>query len=227
MIEKIVCLSDTHTRTNFEIPEGDLIIHSGDATFSGDYKEVYEFAKWYGSLPHQYKIFVAGNHDFGFEKQYDIYSSLIRENGIIYLQDQRTEIERIKIYGSPWQPEFNNWAFNLSRYEGELTRKWAMIPDDTQILITHGPPKGILDRTAGYEIMTPSGMDDIVPPENVGCWDLRERVRRLKDLRLHAFGHIHHSYGIEKIEGVIFANSSICNEQYKPLNPPIVIDWPY
>lgn len=223
---KIVCLSDTHTRTDFQIPDGDILIHSGDATFTGNYKEVYEFSGWYSSLPHRYKIFTAGNHDWGFQKQPEVFRSMMKDSGIIYLEDSEIEIEGIKIYGSPWQPEFNSWAFNLSRYDGELAEKWSKIPDDTQILITHGPPKGILDRTLGYEEITPSGMSSYDPPRHVGCYDLFDRIYQLKSLRLHIFGHIHAAYGVEKVGNVTYANSSICNEKYKAINKPHVFDWP-
>lgn len=220
---KIVAMSDTHTRTRFNVPDGDILIHSGDATFRGDYDEIWDFAKWYSEFPHKYKIFVAGNHDWGFQKKPEIFHPMMKDNGIIYLQDDLVEIEGLKIYGSPWQPEFCSWAFNLSRYEGELTRKWAQIPDDTHILVTHGPPKGILDRTAEHSYLTPTG-EAYSAPEHVGCWDLRERIRSLKKLKLHVMGHIHHSYGKEIVDGVVFANSSVCNERYEAVNPPIVID---
>lgn len=222
---KIVSISDTHTRTNFKIPDGDIIIHAGDATFRGDYAEISEFVRWYSKLPHRIKIFVAGNHDWGFQKQPEVFRNMMKENGIIYLEDSAIEIEGIKIYGSPWQPEFNNWAFNLSTFEGELARKWSMIPDDTDILITHGPPKGIGDRTEGYENVTPYSID-IIPPKHVGCFDLLDRISQLKELRYHICGHIHSGYGIQKRRGVTFLNSSICNERYKPINKPHVFDWP-
>lgn len=222
---KIICISDTHTRTSFEIPHGDILIHAGDATFRGDYAQVWEFAKWYGKLSHSKKIFIAGNHDWGFERQPEVFRSMMEDNGIIYLEDSAVEIERIKIYGSPYSPEFCGWAFGYSRHDGESIRKWSQIPDDTQILVTHGPPKGILDLTAGYEEITPSGIGRYSPPEHAGCFDLRERVRGLKNLKIHCFGHVHSGYGMTEIDGVTYVNASICNEQYKPINAPVVIDW--
>lgn len=216
-------MSDTHTRTDFVVPDGDILIHAGDATFSGNYAELWEFAKWYSNLPHQYKILISGNHDWGFQRQPEIFEPMMKEHGIIYLRDFQTEIEGFRIYGSPWQPEFGGWAWNLSRYEGELAHKWAMISDDTQILITHGPPKGILDRTAGYENVLPWGID-YEPPKHVGCWDLRERVKKLPKLLLHCFGHIHAAYGQEVVDGVRFVNASTCTEKYQATNPPIVVD---
>lgn len=224
MSKKLVLMSDSHTRTDFEVPDGDVLIHAGDATFSGNYAEVWEFAKWYGQFPHAKKIFCAGNHDWGFERQPEIFESMIKDNGIIYLRDSAVEIEGIKIYGSPYSPEFMGWAFPVNRYDGEAQRKWSQIPDDTQVLITHGPPKGVLDLTVGYQEMTPSGIGRYSPPEHVGCWDLRERVKNLKALKLHVFGHIHHSYGKEVIDRVVYCNASVCNEQYRAVNPLIVID---
>lgn len=222
---RLVLLSDTHTRNNFEVPDGDILIHAGDATFQGNYAEVFDFARWYSKFPHEYKLFVAGNHDWGFQRQPEIFRGMIQDVGIIYLEDSRIEIEKIKIYGSPYSPEFCNWAFGYSRYDGESIRKWAMIPDDTQILITHGPPKGIGDRTLPYECVTPYGIE-YEPPRHVGCHDLLNRINELKDLRLHVCGHIHAAYGVTKIGNVTYANASICRENYRPDNAPIVIDWP-
>jgi Icc-related predicted phosphoesterase len=121
-------------------------------------------------------------------------------------------IDGLKIYGSPWQPRFFDWAFNLNRGP-EMAEKWKLIPDETNILITHGPPNGILD-----EVPRAYGS------ENAGCEELRKRIQDLPDLKLHVFGHIHCGYGMHKEAGVTFINASNCDESYKPSQPPIVID---
>lgn len=205
---KIVCLSDTHNyNEQIPVPDGDILIHAGDATIHGTIDEIVFFNEWFASLPHRYKIFVAGNHDWLFETNPRLARSLLGDN-IIYLQDSFVEIERLKIYGAPWQPWFFDWAFNLRR-GAEIAEKWKLIPDDTGILITHGPPHGILDRT-------PSG-------DLAGCEELLKRVEAIKP-KLHIFGHIHCSYGtIEKFD-VKFVNASNCDESYNPINPPIIID---
>ena len=205
---RIVCLSDTHNcNEEIDVPDGDLLIHSGDATISGTTLEVQRFIDWYSSLPHRSKILIAGNHDWAFQLQPEAAVAAIPEN-VIYLRDSSTEIDGLKIYGSPWQPRFFDWAFNLDRGP-EMAEKWKLIPDDTDILITHGPPNGILDRT-------PAG-------DNAGCEELRKRVEKIRP-KLHVFGHIHMGYGRTHRFGVTFVNACICDEAYRPSNPPIVID---
>lgn len=220
---KVVCISDTHLQHDFQVPEGDLLLHAGDATWIGSLPEVNKFAEWFSAFPHKHKIFVAGNHDWGFEKEPALFRQLLESRGITYLEDSGIEIDGFKIWGSPWQPEFNHWAFNLSRYEGELAEKWAMIPEDTDILVTHCPPRHILDKTMAYESVMPDGIR-YDPPRHVGCNELRTRLPDLGDLKLHVFGHIHAAYGMDILAGTCFVNASICNEKYKPVNAPMVIE---
>ncbi len=211
---KIVCISDTHNcNGQISVPDGDILIHSGDATISGTIEEIVLFNNWFANLPHHYKIFVAGNHDWLFETNNRFARNLL-DKSIIYLQDSAVEIEGLKIYGSPFQPRFFDWAFNLMR-GAELAEKWKLIPDDTDILITHGPPNGILDEVPRRNFI-----------ENTGCEELRMRVEelRLKNLKLHIFGHIHCGYRTTKKFGVKFVNASNCDESYEPTNPPIVVE---
>lgn len=213
---KIVCLSDTHNcNEQIDVPDGDILLHAGDATINGTQYEVEAFLSWYSSLPHKYKIFVAGNHDWLYETENHIAKLMTAKFNIKYLQDSFVEIEGLKIYGSPWQPRFFDWAFNLSR-GAELAEKWKLIPLDTDILITHGPPHGILDEVPRkYWI------------ENTGCEELRKRVETLAEfgkLKLHLFGHIHCGYGQDEQFGVKFVNASTCDEEYKPTQPPIVLE---
>jgi len=212
---RVVCISDTHNcNEEIVVPDGDLLIHAGDATTVGSVEQLRAFNRWFASLPHERKIFVAGNHDWMFERDNDLARRLL-DSSIVYLQDSSAEIDGLKIYGSPWQPRFFDWAFNLNRGY-ELAEKWGMIPDDIDILITHGPPNGILD------LVPRKGWD-----ENTGCEELRKRVEQIAAfgrLKLHAFGHIHCGYGVHEEFGVKFVNASTCNEQYNPTQPPIVID---
>lgn len=206
---RIVCLSDTHNCTKeISVPDGDILIHAGDATIQGTIDEIVFFNEWFSRLPHLYKIFVAGNHDWLFETNPKLAESLI-DSKIFYLRDSMIEIENLKIYGSPWQPRFFDWAFNLNR-GAEMAEKWKLIPDHVDVLITHGPPNGILDET-------PRG-------DCAGCEELRKRVEEIRP-RLHVFGHIHFGYGKLKKFGVEFANASVCDENYFPLNPPLVFDF--
>jgi len=212
---RIVCISDTHNcNEQITVPDGDLLIHAGDATSIGTEDEIKRFNTWFSGLPHRRKIFIAGNHDWLFEKNNECARGLL-DGSITYLQDLSVVIDGLKIYGSPWQPRFFDWAFNLNRGT-EMAEKWKLIPDDIDILITHGPPSGILD-----EVPRKWGI------ENTGCEELRKRVDDLLmsgRLKLHVFGHIHCGYGKLERNGVVHVNASTCDEGYDPTQPPIVID---
>lgn len=206
---KIVCISDTHCQLDkVKVPKGDLLIHAGDLTFQGKHDEVLKELKIIGSLPHKHKVLICGNHDWLGEWNPELMKSLCTDLGITYLNEESVVIDSIKIYGAPHQPEFCNWAFNVPRGK-ELAKIWSKIPDDTNILVTHGPPYGILD-------VAPRG-------EHVGCVDLLARIHNLPDLTHHIFGHIHCEYGTRTIGQVTYVNASTCTEEYKPLNKPIKI----
>jgi len=212
---RIVCVSDTNNCNEaIAVPDGDLIIHAGDATVNGTEAEVDAFIDWFSNLPHERKIFVAGNHDWLFERDELAFKKLL-SRGVIYLRDSEARVRGLKVYGSPWQPRFFDWAFNLNRGD-ELAEKWKLIPDDIDILITHGPPMGILD-----EVPRQWGI------ENTGCEELRRRVAEIAEhgrLKLHVFGHIHCGYGTHEKFGMKFVNASTCDEDYRPTQLPIVVD---
>ena len=235
---RIVCISDTHSlheiMLNYgELPKGDILIHAGDCTNKGSQRDVEEFVNWYKNIQgYDTKIFIAGNHDFAFENHryphhkgdYDWYYNLmdketLSQSDVVYLEDNQCIIDSpefsrpIKFWGSPWQPEFYNWAFNLPRLGDDLKKYWDMIPDDTDVLITHGPPNEARDFVSNWR------QGDV----NVGCELLRYRVDQIKPL-VHVFGHIHGAYGPAYIKDTLFVNASICTEQYTPSNKPIVID---
>lgn len=235
---RIVCISDTHglhkTMENYSsLPQGDVLIHAGDCTNVGKPHEVNEFIEWFmGIKGFDTKIFIAGNHDWAFENhrhphhkgEYGWYYNLINEENlsqsdVTYLEDNQLIIESpefsrpIKFWGSPWQPEFYNWAFNLPRSGDELKKYWDMIPNDTDILITHGPPSEVRDFVSNWRQGNVS----------VGCELLRNRVDEINPL-LHVFGHIHSGYGSAQIKDTLFVNASICTESYKPSNKPIIVD---
>lgn len=208
---KIVCLSDTHNcNEQINVPDGDILIHAGDATIRGTIPEIIAFNRWFSNLPHRIKIFIAGNHDWLFETN-NSYARTLLSPKIIYLQDSFVEIENLKIYGSPWQPRFFDWAFNLMRGT-ELAEKWKLIPADADILITHGPPHGILDEVPRQYWI-----------ENTGCEELRKKVEEIRP-KAHIFGHIHCGYGQKEEFGVKFINASNCDEEYNPTQSPIVFD---
>jgi predicted phosphohydrolase len=208
---RVVCISDTHFMHGeiTSLPVGDVLIHAGDVCAYGLMEEVVRTMHWLARQPHRHKVLIAGNHDWPFELSGDAVRALVPP-GVTYLQDSGVTIEGVRVWGSPWQPEFLGWAFNLPRGDA-LAAVWAQIPADTNVLITHGPPSGILDRVARG-------------PQ--GCEDLTRRVSELPQLGLHVFGHIHEGYGHETQDGVLYVNASMQGELGGALNPPIVVDLP-
>lgn len=206
----MVCISDTHTKlAQIILPEGDLLIHAGDATFRGTIQEISQFNEDLGKIKHLYKhgvIFVPGNHDVLFEKHEYLAKSILTNAKVLI--DDWTIIENKLIYGSPWQPEFNNWSFGLPRDSIKLQDRWDNIPDNADIVITHGPVNDILD--------------ECVDGFRAGCKLLYKRIVQIKP-ELFVSGHIHHSYGMHCFNGTTFINASICQEDYQPLNLPIEI----
>jgi Icc-related predicted phosphoesterase len=204
---KFVVISDTHSlHKHVEVPEGDVLLHAGDFTRKGSLQDLAHFNDWLSRLPHRYKLVIAGNHDFCFER--DAANARKILTAATYLQDSGSVVEGVRIYGSPWQPWFYDWAFNLRRGE-PLRKRWAQIPEDTQILITHGPPLGHGDRTA--------------EGEQVGCEDLLARIQVVQPA-YHLFGHIHEGYGLTHEGATTCINASSCNLAYEAVNPPVVFD---
>jgi predicted phosphodiesterase len=226
---KFVCLSDTHTLTEeLKVPDGDVLIHTGDWSWIGKENEVIDFNNFLGSLPHRHKIVIAGNHEVTFDKyryeplkaewknhlkkDYNVDDMKKLLTNCTYLEDSSCEVYGYKIYGSPWTSQYDGrWAFYLPR-DAELAAKWKLIPDDTDILLTHMPPKGIMDYDLDWN-------------ENIGDEELLKNVKRVKP-KYHIFGHVHEGYGVNEIEGTTFINPGICTYHYKPTNAPIVFELP-
>jgi len=227
---RFVVLSDTHEKQNEikEIPAGDVLLHAGDFTLHCKPEKVVEFNDFLGTLPHKHKIVIAGNHEILFEegfyeRTWQKWRSYLGEHKLsittaevkslltncTFIEDQGVEVMGVKIYGSPWSPECGGWAF------GYLPGKenWTKIPQDTCVLVTHGPPQGILDKS--------------MFGNNTGCPALRFRVHQVKPL-VHIFGHIHETYGVfqpaDNDLRTVFINGSTCNAKYRPTNRPIVFD---
>jgi Icc-related predicted phosphoesterase len=220
MKKRLTFLSDTHTKhdkLNGFLPGGDILLHSGDLTSRGYITEIENFMKWYNNINnYNTKVFIAGNHDFGFQDDNQKLRGLLTGYKTIdYLEDELMMVgedydNMIKIWGSPWQPEFHNWAFNLPRGE-KIKEKWDMIPTNTDILITHGPPFGKLDYVP---------YDNI----NVGCEDLLTRIQELKP-KIHVFGHIHEGYGYVFDGTTHYINAAVLNGRYEFRNKPLTVDW--
>jgi len=215
MNTKITFISDTHNRhKRVTLPGGDILIHSGDISSKGFTHEVEDFLQWFEAQPYDHKIFIAGNHDLSFEDSPAQISLTYTKYKVTYLQDSFTTVNGIKIYGTPWQPEFHNWAFNLPRNGQQLEYRWNLIPNDTDILISHCPPFGILDKVVGTTL-------------SLGCEILRSHVIGRVNPPIHCFGHIHSGRGITRgiteTENTMFINASILNEKYDVHYQPISI----
>ena len=213
---KIVCISDTHNRSNLPaIPECDILLHAGDATMDGKkMDEVVKFANWFGSddIPAKHRVFVPGNHDFLFEENYHLAQEVMGNSAIkpiTVLNQQSVTLEGLNIYGEPRQPWFYGWAFNIQHERMKLV--WDLVPENTHIIVTHGPPHGYGDTT-------------VRDGRSVGCPHQTKQILGSKNLKLVVCGHIHSGYGLYQCGSTIIANASVCNEQYRPVNPPLVIE---
>lgn len=186
---RIVAVADTHLFTDdLTVPDGDMFIHAGDMCRGGTLDELAEAVAWIAALPHRHKVIVAGNHDWAFAREPAAARAMV--STFTYLEDSEAVIDGLRIYGAPWQPAYNDWAFNLPR-GAPLAAVWSRIPRGLDILVTHGPPEGIGDTG-------PVGGRN-------GCADLRARVRDVSP-RLHLFGHIHQDGGLWREGSTTFAN---------------------
>jgi len=229
---KICVISDTHTKhkkfRHIEgIPECDVLVHCGDFTWTGKYWEVNNFMRWFLDQPAKHKILISGNHEETFDRGHKSYNPSAyhlvagcTEENFHYLQDSAVTIDGVKFYGTPWTPRFYDWAFNgipdkdLPYQAGgvSLTEMYSRIHEDTNVLICHGPPYDILDRSENGDVRT-------------GSVEIRRVTQKLLNLRLYLCGHIHESRGVERADGgVTFVNASSLDRSYETLHPPYVIE---
>lgn len=187
---KICAIADLHSNTDLVTPAADVLVVAGDLTYSGTPKEFLKVFQWLTAQPQAHKVIIAGNHDFGLQGKRNrnsihdpLYEAqcidILSGPGIHYLMDSSVTIDGIKFYGSPWQPWFYDWAFNLNRGT-ELKNVWSKIPDDTDVLVVHGPPRNYGDRTTRGE--------------RAGCDDLRNAIEQ-KQPKVVVYGHIHEDIG--------------------------------
>jgi Icc-related predicted phosphoesterase len=221
---KICFISDTHNQhSKVRLESGDIIIHAGDATGMGYEHEIKNFIEWYSKQKYKYKIYVPGNHDIGLEQNYEEYSKWFKDSGIILLNDESVILNgfstedysdyKFKIHGSPITPNFGRWSFMRARGE-QINKHWMKIPKDTDILVTHGPPKFILDEVVRFN------WGDV---DNTGCEMLAHRVTQVQP-KIHVFGHIHEGAGFIIRDDIEYINASQLDERYKKVNEPIYRD---
>eukprot|EP01084_Bolivina_argentea_P279582 477985_1 len=237
-VEKIMCISDTHNIWTKQIdindlPQVDILIHSGDLSMIGDLHELTDWNNWINQYLNVYKkgkyaLVISGNHDLTLHESY--YNNigyknkfvkqkqnttkckqqiLNVENGI-YLQDESITLMNINFYGSPYIPYIGNWAFSKQRGQ-ELKEHWNVLNENIDVLITHGPPYGI---------------GDVVPTHNdahVGDRDLLNKIKEIKP-QYHIFGHIHEGFGIYSTFDLktVFVNAAMLDESYAEIHKPIV-----
>ena len=194
---KLLHISDTHGvhRRLRDLPEADILVHSGDFTMSGSEAETLDFLEWLCNLPYRHKVLVAGNHDAC------LYGATLDglDDNVHYLCDSGVEIEGLKFWGVP--------MFMEDCVSGHQEQLYVAIPDDTDVLVTHTPPYGILDRDGSILY---------------GSRELLEKVRAIRP-RLHLFGHIHRAHGTTNDGMTVFSNAAIMDEGYDSLNEPNVL----
>lgn len=200
---KILHLSDTHGAHHRlgNLPEADVVVHSGDFCMVGEEREALDFLNWFCDLPYRHKIFICGNHDSC------LYDSTIEglDDNIHYLRNSSVQIDGLKFYGVP--------MFIEDCVSSRQARNYAQIHDDTDVLITHSPAFGILD------------LDDGIDGELIhyGSEKILERVMTIRP-RAHLFGHIHRQHGVAVQNGILYSNGAIMNDEYSKLNTPNIIE---
>lgn len=226
---RIVAISDTHTHhMEIEVPHGDVLVHAGDFTYKGRRDEISEFLDWFLNLPHKHKVLIAGNHDIQLDSEKrtagntilavddmdhwiheEFYERIRSKENAHYLENSGVCIEGINFWGSPVTLTFGHgWGFNSD--PDKIGKYWDHIPDNTDVLVTHGPPLEALDQVLpNYEM--------------VGCDKLRDKISQISP-SVHIFGHIHESYGAIKKGNTTYFNASQLNHKYYYTNSAWIID---
>jgi Icc-related predicted phosphoesterase len=219
----IVAVSDLHGQLPATLPECDLLAVAGDICPTSNHDPRYQvewlrgiFTPWIKEQPAKHKVLIAGNHDFIFAGNRRLVPG---DLGCIYLEDSGVELDGLKVWGSPWQPVFHDWAFNAC--EETLKAKWALIPDDTDLLVLHGPPRGYGDLVPPRRI---AEAHEELRPEGIrtGSPSLLQRIKQVKP-RAAVFGHIHEGHGIYDLDGIILANVSMVDGHYRPIHAPTLL----
>ena len=212
---RLVCISDTHgDHEAVSLPAGDVLIHAGDLSAHGRRDETLAFMRWLGSQPFEHILCIAGNHDQFMEADPESAQHFADLHDVTLLNDSGYTVGNTRFWGSPITPRFLDWSF--MRDPGEpIEKHWNMIPLDTDVLITHGPPYGIMDK-----VQRPDGSE-----EKTGCPSLLDFVKRVSPA-FHIFGHIHEGHGSFRQDGITYLNVSTMNHHYRITHAPVVVDLP-
>lgn len=220
---KLVLISDTHNKHQ-EVPkiECDVLVHAGDLTMAGSLHEIQKAGDWIREYPAEFKVVIAGNHDFGFESKKNqaiaalcSYDDNSHDKSVFYLENSAVMLNGVKFYGSPYTPWFYDLAFNSWR-GAEIKKHWDKIPNDTDVLITHGPAFGYCDKVSGSSPgLTTFG--------HAGCKDLLTKIQEVKP-KIHVSGHLHQGRG-ESFDGSTkYYNATVINEKYDVVYDPFVVE---
>lgn len=206
---KIVCVSDLHMATPV-LPKGHLLVCAGDLTSTGTEREIKTMVEWLSSQADSFPagvIFIAGNHDFLFQDEPKLAYAMLTHPKLHYLENSGMHLGNLNFWGSPYTPRFYDWAF--MKHDAVLANMWSQIPRGTDILITHGPARGILDTNKRGD--------------HCGSWSLADVLPRIS-IKYHIFGHIHESNGFKEMGHYTAVNAAIMDHMYSPENPAWVID---
>lgn len=230
---RVVCISDTHGQHEaLDVPDGDVLVFAGDACSAGTPGEWAAFCRWLGALPHAHKVVVPGNHDWPLQPSVPAWGVSARygpatlrharrrveDAGAVLLMDHEATVAGLRVYGSPWVPAFYRWAFNLPRGGAKLAEVWSRVPEGLDVLVTHTPVFGTLDRTDRGE--------------RAGCGRLADRLRQLDGAgagpRFHVHGDIHEAAGVHApplgAVGRTTVNASVLDASYRHAQTPVVLD---
>lgn len=211
---KVVIFSDTHFNpVPISLPECDLALFCGDCSFPGKRQEFESFIDWFEQQPAGQKAMTPGNHDWYCAREPVKAKEYAAAKGVNFLIDEGADLCGLKIWGTPYQPLFCNWAFNVTDYHA-LDNHYDLIPNGLDFLITHCPPHGVLDMTPINSFHS--------RPEHVGSGRLSLAIKRAEP-RFNVFGHIHNGYGTRLMSTTTFINASICTEEYEPTNKVIIV----
>lgn len=215
---KIVHISDTHMRhKSMVLPDGDVLVHSGDATHVGSHSQMTDFSEWFNALEYEHKIIIPGNHELVTDR-FDIFDAYF-DLDVHVLVNREVVINGIKFYGQPYTPAFGEWGWMYPRNGDEARKIWAEVPDDTDVVVCHGPPLMYGDVTFDYVAWQRTRK---VQHVHAGCNVQLKRLQQVKP-SLVLCGHIHGSYGVWPTEfGTTVVNSAHVADQGST-NPPHVL----